>query len=74
MNLSKEGLADWLQACGIAPEIRGQILACMGSPCRQLCLLGRERSVLLRDLHRLQRRLDLVDLLIDSLKHEDKER
>ena len=68
MRMSGEAFAACLKDCGVRPEIRERILACEGCRSRQLCLLGRERSFLLEDLHRAQRRIDLMDLLIDSLK------
>ena len=68
MRMSGEAFAACLKDCGVRPEIRERILACEG--CRSR-LLGRERSFLLEDLHRAQRRIDLMDLLIDSLKTDE---
>ncbi len=70
MRTSKEELAACLKDCGVRPEVREQILACGSGKGRQLCLLGRERASLLDDLHQAQRRVDLMDLLMDSLKEE----
>ncbi len=70
---AKEALASCLRDCGVRPEILEQIVACGCCRSRQLCLLGRERASLLEDLHQAQRRLDLMDLLMDSLKQENKE-
>ena len=70
MTTPEEELAHCLKECGVRPQAREQILACAqeGDAERQLRLLGRQRQTLLEDLHRAQRRLDLMDLLIDSLK------
>lgn len=71
---AREAMAECLADCGIPPEVREQILACEGCIGRQLCLLNRARATLMHDLHQAQRRIDLMDLLIDSLKKEYKER
>lgn len=65
-----EELADCLRTCGVGPEDREEILARgeAGGAARRLRLLDRQRAALLEDLHRAQRRLDLMDLLIDALK------
>ena len=73
MRNSKEDLASFLRDCGVPPETVAQILACDCCRSRQLCLLGKERSFLLENLHQAQRRLDLMDLLIYLLQTEEKE-
>lgn len=73
MRTSKEDLASCLRDCGVQPETVEQILACDCCRNRQLCLLGKERSSLLENLHQAQRRLDLMDLLIYLLQNEEKE-
>lgn len=72
MRPSEEELADCLKRCGVRREEREQILACgrEGSAARQRCLLSRQRGRLLEELHRTQRRLDLMDLVLDSLERE----
>lgn len=73
MNTSKEFLAECLKECGIKPDKREEILSCEEKGCRnyQLCLLGKQRAILLKYLHQAQRRIDLIDLLIDSLKKSE---
>ena len=73
MRTSKEELAGFLRDCGVQPEALSQILACEGCKSRLLCLLSKERSSLLDDLHQAQRRLDLMDLLMDLLQKEDRD-
>lgn len=72
MKTSQEELADYLTACGVGRMAREQILACPrdGGGVRRLNLLGQQRAILLEELHRAQRRIDLMDLLIDALKKE----
>ena len=56
-----EDLADCLRTCGVGPEDREEILACGETD-------GAARRLRLLDRQRAQRRLDLMDLLIDALK------
>ena len=74
MRPSKEQLAGCLKECGVRPQAREEILACAqeGGLGSQLCLLGRQRAQLLDDLHRAQRRIDLMDLLIHTLEEDRK--
>lgn len=73
MKTSKENLAECLKVCGIRPDMREEILSCEEKGCRsyQLCLLGKQRAILLENLHQAQRQIDLMDLLIDSLKKDE---
>ena len=80
MRTSKEDLASCLRDCGVQPETVEQIARGSAhrilkdhTARRQLCLLGKERSSLLENLHQAQRRLDLMDLLIYLLQNEEKE-
>lgn len=72
MELSYQMLADCLKTCNMPSEVREQILACAGKECRsrQLHLLTGQRVRLLGDLHQAQRRIDLLDLLIHTLRKE----
>lgn len=73
MKNLKENLAECLKVCGVKQDIRDEILSCEEKGCRsyQLCLLGKQRAILLENLHQAQRRIDLMDLLIDSLKKDE---
>lgn len=70
MGTSEIEITDCLKACGVATDVQERILDCArkGRTGNELCLLGQQRAVLLDALHLAQRRIDLMDLLISSLK------
>lgn len=72
MRMSGEAFAACLKDCGVRPEIRERIPGREGclEPPASACWAGND-AFLLEDLHRAQRRIDLMDLLIDSLKTDE---
>ena len=71
--MGEDELTDRLQDCGVTVQAQQEIIDCAkaGRTEKELRLLGRQRAGLLDALHQAQRRIDLMDLLIQSLKQND---
>ena len=76
MDLSPEEVAAYLKDCGVRRREREQILCEIRADdaAGWLCLLLRQRAKLLDALHRAQRRIDQMDLLIRSLQQEKQQK